>query len=116
MATRGVNCTQQKQQSSSSSLSVSRAVSSQPEEENGIKTENNEQGDCRSSLPPNYKVDELDMMSKLQLARELEEDTRVALKVVNDGDDSESEMKTKNGKHIFIDTIIRKNSNNSYVI
>eukprot|EP00092_Neocalanus_flemingeri_P046308 GFUD01052073.1.p1 GENE.GFUD01052073.1~~GFUD01052073.1.p1 ORF type:complete len:192 (+),score=75.05 GFUD01052073.1:43-576(+) len=91
----------------SSSSRVSRSVSSSPEEKVS-KTEKTELGDRQSSLPPSYQLEDLDMMSKLQLARELEEDTR----------DTELEIKTGKGKEIFIETtkIVRKNSNTSYEI
>eukprot|EP00092_Neocalanus_flemingeri_P096533 GFUD01122898.1.p1 GENE.GFUD01122898.1~~GFUD01122898.1.p1 ORF type:complete len:196 (-),score=69.78 GFUD01122898.1:28-573(-) len=99
--------------STATSLSsrVSRSVSSTPEEKRN-KTEKTELGDRQSSLPPSYELDDLEMMSKLKLARELEGDSRDTLT------DSEIEMKTAKTKEIFIETqnIIRKNSNTSYEI
>ena len=87
-------------------------------EENVNKTETIDSIDPGSSLPPSYKVEDLDMLSKLKLARELEEDTRDALKDENAGHDSELDLKKGKDKESRIETtmIKRKDSNASYMV
>ena len=102
---------------SSSSSRVARSVSSSSEE-NVNKTETIDSIDSGSSLPPSYKVEDLDMLSKLKLVRELEEDTRDALKDENAGHDSELDLKKGKDKESRIETtmIKRKDSNASYMV
>ena len=87
-----------------SPLQASTPSSTRGSDEDVNKTERPRIGVRQPSPPSSTSFDDLDMISKLQLIRDLEEDTREALKDINAIHESEYKLEIGNEKQSLIET------------